>query len=594
MRNLVLSALVLLVAATSTARAYIDASPTLGKGIADSPHIVVLQVDKVSREKQVITFNKIADLKGKDAAGVVKHKLTSGSHPRESRTILDWAEPGNLAVCFHNGRVSQTCIGRYWYQCAATDASSWTLTGGRPELSYVYSGSAAKLRDHVTAILAGQEVVVTALNFAVFAPGKIERKLEGWATYEAVCSGRLMRGKDWPVWRIKASLRMPAITLGLLQNPKFIVGTGPADPEDVPALARALKHEDTRIRIEAAEDLGLIGPPAAAAVPALLELSQKDPDPLTRAEAAKAVALIDPRNETAIPLLVATLADKAGNIRKRAAECLGDLGPGARSAVPDLLKSVKDADPRVSWAAIDALGQIGPDAEAGVPILVEALKEGDNRGAAVDALGQIGRRARTAIPALEKVLKGEVTVRWAAAAALVRIGGPGVKAGVRFFLEAASPGGGKKLYDAENILVAPNAEDALREMLDSVRDATVRETATRILKDKSFVPLTKDQIADARRFLEDPEPGVRCVAAWVLYCRRGQAGVAGDTKDVLTVQQQTLKARDPWARRQAARFLGSLGPYARDAVPALSAALQDKDEGVREAAAAALKRIQQQ
>jgi HEAT repeat protein len=54
-----------------------------------------------------------------------------------------------------------------------------------------------------------------------------------------------------------------------------------------------------------------------------------------------------------------------------------------------------------------------------------------------------------------------------------------------------------------------------------------------------------------------------------------------------------LKAADPWARRQAARFLGSFGPYAKDAVPALTAVLDDRDEGVRKAAAEALKGIQQ-
>jgi hypothetical protein len=60
--------LMLIVLATPTqARAYIGAIPTLGKITSDSSQIVVLQVDKVSRERQVIIFKKVADLKGKDA-----------------------------------------------------------------------------------------------------------------------------------------------------------------------------------------------------------------------------------------------------------------------------------------------------------------------------------------------------------------------------------------------------------------------------------------------------------------------------------------------------------------------------------------------
>src|SRR5262249_48219681 len=149
----------------------------------------------------------------------------------------------------------------------------------------------------------------------------------------------------------------------------------------------------------------------------------------------------------------AALKDKTAKVRKKAAESLGDLGPAAKSAVPDLVKAMKDTDPTVSWAAIDALGQIGPDAAAAVPALIEALKEASTRGAAVDALGQLGSKARDAVPALEKVLKGDdVSIRWATASALVRIGGPGVKAGTRYLLETASQHYERNWSDANNIL----------------------------------------------------------------------------------------------------------------------------------------------
>jgi len=69
--------------------AYIAAIPTLGKVIADSDHILVLRVDRVNREKQVVVFTKVADLKGKDAPDVNKHELNEGFHPRQARTVLD-------------------------------------------------------------------------------------------------------------------------------------------------------------------------------------------------------------------------------------------------------------------------------------------------------------------------------------------------------------------------------------------------------------------------------------------------------------------------------------------------------------------------
>src|SRR5262245_14292486 len=272
MRTVALSMLALLGALGTPipAQAFVDFSPTLGKVISQSDHIVVLEVDKVNRERQVIVFKSVAELKGQGAPEVVKHQITDGFHVRQSRTVLDWAEPGEMAVCLQSGRQSLTYIGGYWYHCAALEAPWWTMTTGRRDMLYAYCGSTARLRDHVAAIVSGREVVVAALKFDVIARAAsgtyVDRKVERWATLEAVSSGRLMRGREWPVWRIKAGLKLPDYTYALvhdsvLGDANHIVGDGPAGPEDVPALTRALGHEDARARIDAADDLGLIGPP---------------------------------------------------------------------------------------------------------------------------------------------------------------------------------------------------------------------------------------------------------------------------------------------------------------------------------------------
>jgi HEAT repeat protein len=596
-------ALLLLLAILGTptqARAYLEVSPTvptLGRVVNQSARIVVLQVDRVNREKQVVVYKTVACLKGKDADDVVKHKLTDGYHPREARTILDWAEPGELAVCFYTGTGSVTCLGRYWYLCSV-DAPGWgTMIAGRPEMAYCYSGSAAKLRDHVTAILAGRGVVVTALKYEVFGlapvPGKwVERRLEHWATYEAICCGRLMRGKEWPVWRINASFKTQSNTLelvleSLIGKTNYIVGDGAVAAEEVPLLVKALGDESARVRLDAAEELGLVGPPAAAAVPALVKLTEAPADPLLRIAAAKAVARIDAKNKTAVPLLIEALEDKAGKVRKMAAESLGDLGPDAHAAVAALLRAAKDSDPTVSWAAIDALGQIGPAADAAVPTLIDALRDAGTRGAAVDALGQIGRKAHAAVPALEKLLTGDqVNIRWPAAASLVRIGGPGAKPGVRFLLRPGSIPG-RSRYDATHILTAPSARDALPELVRAAGDSALRDAAADVAANVSMY-WKKELIPDGvMKSVNDKDPAVRCVAAWFLY----RARQALEIKEVLAVLTETLKAPDPWARRHAAGCLGALGSNARDAAPALSAVLQDSDEGVRDAAAKALQSI---
>jgi hypothetical protein len=105
-------------------------------------------------------------------------------------------------------------------------------------------------------MLAGREVIITALKFEAMGKG-LERKMDRWASYEAVASGRLMRGKDWPVWRIKASLGMPTTTVLLIQDSNLIVDDGP-DNSEVRTLIKALTNDTASIRIEAAEDLGRI------------------------------------------------------------------------------------------------------------------------------------------------------------------------------------------------------------------------------------------------------------------------------------------------------------------------------------------------
>ena len=47
--------------------------------------------------------------------------------PREPRFILDWAEPGKVAICFTQGNVSLLCLGNHWYECHARQAGPLRL-----------------------------------------------------------------------------------------------------------------------------------------------------------------------------------------------------------------------------------------------------------------------------------------------------------------------------------------------------------------------------------------------------------------------------------------------------------------------------------
>src|SRR5689334_8845799 len=82
----ILSITIALLALSSPARAYIDhlSMFTLGYVLNQSTHVAVMQVEKVSKEKRVVIYKKIADLKGRYPSEQIKHQITDGFQPRDS------------------------------------------------------------------------------------------------------------------------------------------------------------------------------------------------------------------------------------------------------------------------------------------------------------------------------------------------------------------------------------------------------------------------------------------------------------------------------------------------------------------------------
>ena len=143
-------------------RAYIEAPFSLGKLISDSTNIVVLRVEKVDREKNLIIYAKVSDLKGKHPGETVKHNIGRGGfHPREWQNVMAWAEVGQTAVFFHNGGAGEVCIKDYWYQCYAGDW--WAMSHAEPYLLRSFAGKPDKLVPAVNTILAGQEAIVPCM-----------------------------------------------------------------------------------------------------------------------------------------------------------------------------------------------------------------------------------------------------------------------------------------------------------------------------------------------------------------------------------------------------------------------------------------------
>ncbi len=82
-------AAILLIVTPRTAQAYVEVPMSLGDVIRQSTNICVMQVSKVDRERNLIIYTKVQDLKGKHPQNEIKHNIGRGGlRPGEWRGRL--------------------------------------------------------------------------------------------------------------------------------------------------------------------------------------------------------------------------------------------------------------------------------------------------------------------------------------------------------------------------------------------------------------------------------------------------------------------------------------------------------------------------
>jgi HEAT repeat protein len=559
------------------ARAYVDATPTLSRLIQDATHIAVMRVVQVDRQKRVIIYAWVADLKGRLEQAEVKHRLTDGLHPREPETILGWAQPGQVAVFFMGNKIAEVCIGRYWYECAQQESAWWSMTRGRGELSLAYHGSALRLRHHVPAILAGRDAMIPV----VLHGGR-------WQGYESVGFGQAMTGSDVPVGWIRANLAMPDRAGEVTNDPQFLAGQS-GSKEELPALREALHDSSSVVRAEAAEIIGQLGRHARAALPALKQ-ALADQDMVVRIKAAGAVLRLDPGYEPALALLLEELNDANMVHRIAAVETIGVVGAPAKKAVGPLIGLMKNNDPTLRRAAAEALGQFGSDAETAVPTLVEALKDTQTRRIAVEVLGRLGAPGKPALPQLALYCQDpDRKLAWLAAVSVIRIeaGEPesaAIRAAVPLFIEGLRNPDPTSRWHAVWCLkwLGAEAKSGVPALisLTQEKDAGTCMAAMEALGEigagaRAALPAVRGRLTDA-------DGAVRLVAAEALWRIDHDVGTA------IAVCSAALKDGDSPRKMQALQFLADMGAEAKGAVEAILGALKSENRAVRWAAATAL------
>jgi len=147
---------------------------------------------------------------------------------------------------------------------------------------------------------------------------------------------------------------------------------GEAEPEVVDALVRAVREDESRVRVAAVDSLAELGP---AAVDALLD-ALLGPPPDEGGDWARAEAL------------TGSLRSDRPALRMASANALGRLG--VPDATPALVEALDDADARVRERVARALGAL-EDPRAGRGLTDHVSDDvADVRVAATEALGRLG------------------------------------------------------------------------------------------------------------------------------------------------------------------------------------------------------------
>jgi HEAT repeat protein len=363
-----------------------------------------------------------------------------------------------------------------------------------------------------------------------------------------------------------------------------------------PAVSRLVRLlGDGGVRMQCAEALGRIGPPARDAIAPLMKRAT-DPDPVFRAKVVEAIGLIDvpkqngpqtgdgarPRRSSAA--ILAALRDTDPRVRVAAAHALRETAWSLPETSLRLVELFGDPAPEVRLQALGDLQGIELPPESQERIL-DVVQDTDPRvrKASIDNIKfeQLGSDQFLAA-VLKSLTDSDVNVR---AAACHKLSGAGAKT-----LRADELGHLAVVFESSLSLAKfAKAGDTLRSASGDA-DPTVRAAATTLL------PIFKDETAASLPLvtarLRDPEPRVRRAAADAL------AGLGAAAKPATPQLADALADPDlsdtgeEVVSALAARALCVIDPEAKDTVARrLISALGDREETVRDRAFSGLDAI---
>lgn len=281
--------------------------------------------------------------------GIVLHAGLGGS-----TSAANWDKPRRVRIMDRRGQVQTTFLvglkdawytdyGRsgkqdgkktffvvYYYKNLGPRESRFSLAPGYSSLN----DDKVEIRTDKGRIYSGHEFRVNSLGMA-FGFQARKRDVAGWwprtaskvdeTGESAICFD--IPKDETPIelvtsGRLHLDTKLPRHRFEFRRHTKAFGFLSPKPEKAVPGLTDALQDEDNYIRTAALDTLGVIGPAAKDAVPAIVRV---------------------------------LLNDKWMDVRTRAAKALGKIGPAAREAIPALKQPLRVSRPRYGGAYVYAL-----------------------------------------------------------------------------------------------------------------------------------------------------------------------------------------------------------------------------------------------
>lgn len=409
----------------------------------------------------------------------------------------------------------------------------------------------------------------------------------------------------------------------------------------VPIEQRLVSRNET-IRKKAQQELLGLDASRKQAVASDLIPSLQSPDPFVIKWTAISLALIGPSAQPSIPFLLQAASAKEKDAAQAVRVALSEIGAPDSQQLPSLLRTLQDPRNPVRCESALSIGKMGSNAKDAIPVLLNYLQQDESPPCFEQAVASLALSEPGLYPRLLEILQTPRIDLRRRASHVLALSGAREPATIARLLDTLATEADldtrKNCAMALQLPYVPemNAEDVFSAALKA-RELAVRLEAARQVRGRApfgrqylglIIQMMKDSDSQVRRLgLEalrrtgqrspdllqrvaraqrDEDPGVRCRAAESLIeagsfdrvsiallmndlrrdedvarCAENALSMAGlfDTDVIYSMIHLLQTEKDPDVRSRAAQILMHMGPRARQAVPALMRARDEKVPG---------------